>query len=68
MKSILVERVAGKLQVVDDYGRDIPSPFPAMTDEQVHTYLSSQGYKRVGKAEGDKLAGAYVQPSKEGER
>ena len=66
MHSILVERICGRVYAThEDSDKRIPLQG---NDHQIHTALVDGGYKRVGKAEGDDLAGEYVRPSQEGER
>lgn len=67
MKSILVERITGKVYAThEDSDQRVELQG---NDHQIHTALATAGYKRIGAAVGDELAGEYVRPSwKEDER
>lgn len=58
MHSVLIERITGKLYAThEDSDKRIELQG---TDDQIHTSLAISGYKRVGAAFNDKLAGLYV--------
>lgn len=66
MKSVLIERITGKVYATPE---DSDHRFELHgNDEEIHAALCSAGYKRVGPAVNDQLAGEYVRPSREGER
>lgn len=58
MHSVLIERICGRVYAThEDSDRRIELQG---TDDQIHTSLCISGYKRVGAAFNDKLAGQYV--------